>query len=85
MQQHHVSPPKSTPPAQPLDDASVTQTLELSALTVVMRSSSAPEPVHSASEELDRWSLVNECYREQMARRALEELFAAGAMSALEY
>jgi hypothetical protein len=40
----------------------------------------AGEQAEAAAEEIDRWALLEQCYREHMARRALEELFAAGEM-----
>jgi hypothetical protein len=95
--QFHMGPLELTPPAPPFDEAGVAQTLRQAQFTVLMRSSFVPAPVpHSASnaspttssaaeEELDRWSLFDQCCREHMARRELEELFAAGEMSAFEY
>jgi len=85
-----------TPPAPSFGNAGVAQTTKLPQFSVLMRSSFAPGPVpHSASnlspttssavEELDRWSLLEECCREQMARRELEELFATGEMWRFEY
>ena len=94
--QYHMGPMQLTPPAPSFDNAGVAQTIKLPQFGVLMRSSFAPGPMpHSASnalittssaaDELDRLSLVDECYREHMARRELEELFAAGEMSPFEY
>lgn len=33
------------------------------------------------SAEVDRWELIEHCYREHMVRCALEELYAAGEMA----
>lgn len=95
--QFHMGPLELTPPAPVFDEAGVARAIKRSQFAVLMRSSFAPGPVpHSASnallttssaaeEELDRWSLLDQCYREHMARRDLEEMFAAGEMSAFEY
>ena len=42
----------------------------------------AGEQTEPAAEAFDRWELIERCYREHMARRALEEMFAAEEMSA---
>lgn len=95
--QFHIGPLELTPPAPFFDEAGVARAIERSQFAVLMRSSFAPDPEpHSASnallatssaaeEEADRWNLFDECYREHMARRDLEEMFAAGEMSAFEY
>lgn len=93
--QFHIGPLELTPPAPVFDEAGVARAIKRSQFAVLLRSSFAPGPLpHSAfnallapsgAEELDRWSLFDECYREHMARRELEEMFAAGEMSAFEY
>jgi hypothetical protein len=94
--QYHMGPIELTPPAQPFADAGVVQSFGLPQFEKLMRSSFAPGPgphsaanalltTQSAADELDRWSLVEECYREHMARRELEELFASGEMWPFEY
>lgn len=96
--QFHLGPLELTPAAPVLDEAGVARAIKRSQFAVLMRSSFAPGPVvphsafnalltppSSAEEELDRSRLFDECYREHMARRDLEELFAAGEMSAFEY
>jgi hypothetical protein len=40
----------------------------------------AGEQAEVVAEEVDRWALLERCYREHTARRALEELFEAGEM-----
>lgn len=92
MQLHTRNPEEPTPPAPVVDEAGLERTLPLSGLTSLMRAGLAPGPVpHSApctplaqtsaaQEGLDRWSLFEQSYREHIARRALEEMFAAGEM-----
>jgi hypothetical protein len=94
--QYHMGPMELTPPTPSFDNAGVAQNIKLTQFEMLMRSSFVADPVPhsaadallttpSAADEMDRWSLVNECYREHMARRELEELFATGEMWPFEY
>lgn len=86
--QFHMGPLELTPPAPSFDEAGVARAIKRSQFAVLMRSSASNVLLatsSAAAEELDRWSLFDECYREHMARRDLEEMFAAGEMSAFEY
>lgn len=88
------TPQDSGVTAQVLQELGLARTLSLSEINRLLRSTVAPapvprsapcppiagEPLDPAAEALDRWELIERCYREHMARRALEEMFAAQQM-----
>jgi hypothetical protein len=82
-------------PAQGLADRGLAQPIARAEVNSLVRSMLAPAPVPRSAPclplsgeppepaaEFDRWELLERCYREHMARRALEEMFAAEEMSA---
>lgn len=88
------TPEISSAPAQGLPDLGL-QPAPLSELNRLVRSVLAPGPVPRSAPclplgqeeaellaaEIDRWELIEHCYREHMARCALEEMYAAGEMA----
>jgi hypothetical protein len=82
-----------------LDEAAFARALPPAKLTVLVRSSltvgpvprSAPcvplsgMPAGAPTDELEQSALLEERYREHLARRALEDSYADGELSALEY
>lgn len=97
--QFHVRPLESRPPASAFDDAGVAPVIAITQFTAPVRASFAPDQAHhpeygalladeqanGAGDDRDCWSMLDEYYREHMARCALEELFATGEMWSLEY
>jgi hypothetical protein len=95
MQLQTGTPEDSSVTAKGLQDLGLARTIPLAEINRLVRSRLAPGPVPRSApclppageqmepmpEALDRWELIEHCYREHMARRALEELFAAGEMS----
>lgn len=82
-----------------LDETAFARALPPSRLTDLVRSSltggsvprSAPcvplsgMPADAPTDELEQSLLLEECYREHLARHALEDAYADGELSALEY
>jgi hypothetical protein len=90
---HTGTPEDSVVTAQGLRDLGLARTIPLAEINRLVRSTLAPGPVPRSApclpiageptgpaEEMDRWELIERSYREHMARRALEEMFAAGEM-----
>lgn len=92
---HTGTPEDSMVTAKGLQDLGLARTIPLSEINRLVRSTLAPGPVprsapclpiagettEPAAEAIDRWELIERSYREHMARRALEEMFAAGEMA----
>ena len=92
---HTGTPEDSVVTAKGLQDLGLARTIPLAEINRLVRSTLAPGPVprsapclpiggeqnEPVAEEIDRWELIERCYREHMARRALEEMFAAGEMA----
>lgn len=89
-------PQGASAPAQGLAARGLAQPIAPAEVNSVLRSILTPAPVprsapclplageqpEPAAAAFDRWELLEHCYREHMARRALEEMFAAEEMSA---
>lgn len=93
MHMHTGTPEDSAVTAQGLQDSLHARTIPLaefnrfrSRLTPGPVPRSAPclpiggEQAEPIAEAIDRWELLEQSYREHVARRALEEMFAAGDM-----
>ncbi|MGH8316852.1 MAG: hypothetical protein ACREUL_02605 [Steroidobacteraceae bacterium] len=94
MQWQTGTPENSSVTAKGLQDLGLARTIPLAEINRLVRSTLAPGPVPRSApclplageptaplpEAIDRWDLIERCYREHVARRALEELFAAGEM-----
>lgn len=94
MQLQTGTPEDSSVTARGLQDLGLARTIPLAEINRLVRSTLAPgqvprsapclplagEQLDPPPEAIDRWELIERCYREHMARRALEELFAAGEM-----
>ena len=89
---HTGTPEDSMVTAKGLQELGLARTIPLSEINRLVRSTLAPgpvprsapclpvEPTEPAAEAIDRWELIERSYREHMARRALEEMFAAEEM-----
>jgi hypothetical protein len=85
-------PQDASRPPQRFAEAGPAQAKSVAGINRLLRSTPVPTPVPRSApclppagepadaEEIDRWALLEQCYREHVARRALEELFAAGEM-----
>jgi hypothetical protein len=94
MQLHTGTSEKSSGTGQGLQDAGRARRSPLAEINRWVRATPAPVPRSApclpiageqsepAPQEIDRWELLERCYRDHMARCALEEMFAAGEMGA---
>lgn len=85
-------PQDASRPPQRFAEAGPAQANSVAGINKLLRSAPTPVPrsapclppageqAEAAAEEIDRWALLEQRYREHAARRALEELFAAGEM-----